>query len=283
MSAPSKTDRARQRVHEPGDRPQRRRLAGAVGPEQRHHLAGATCRSRSRTTGRRRSRRSGPSMLEHRVAHRGSSMSQRVGSPARAGAAEVGRDHRGSRRTSLGRAVAITLPNSSTTMWSQTLEHEAHVVVDEQHRRAAVDDRAQLAAELARSRRCRGRRRARRGTATRGSAASARATPTSLRWPWVSSVGQSPRRRPRGRRSVERLVAPRRALGGGLPQHLADRRPAATGAAAATARFSPTVRSSNSSIACHVRASPRRARSCGGSRGCRGRRARPGRCAGRSR
>ena len=37
------------------------------------------------------------------------------------------------------------------------------------------------------------------------------------------------------------------------------------GRAVATARFSPTVRSSKSSVACHVRARPLRARSCGAS------------------
>ena len=98
---------------------------------------------------------------------------------------------------------------------------------------------------------------------SRGSIASARATPTSLRCPWVSSR----RHRLGDRAEVEQLE---RVLRGGALADRAFRRARAASARndgrwAATVRFSRTVRSSNSSVLCQVRASPRCARTCGGS------------------
>ena len=84
---------------------------------------------------------------------------------------------------------------------------------------------------------------------SRGPAASARATPTSLRWPMDSWSG----------------------MACGRPVH-ADQASSAPGRPErtpspldATVRFSRTSRSSKSSVLCQVRPSPRRARSWGGS------------------
>ena len=97
----------------------------------------------------------------------------------------------------------------------------------------------------------------------RGFAASARATPTSLRWPWDSSSGRASTSpwRPSSESAAEICVG-RRRVGARRPPLSV---PQTDGRCAATRRFSRIVRSSNSSIDCQVRARPSRARACGGS------------------
>ena len=90
----------------------------------------------------------------------------------------------------------------------------------------------------------------------------ARATPTSLRCPCGELARASPSAiEPRSSSSSarrRRRRSPRRPARESAASATHD------GRSAATARFSRTVRSSNSSVLCQVRASPRRARACGG-------------------
>ena len=79
---------------------------------------------------------------------------------------------------------------------------------------------------------------------TSGLAASARATPTSLRWPVDSCDGIA---------SAAQCMPTRASVSSAIPSR------------DATVRFSWTLRSSNSSVLCQVRASPRLARSYAGS------------------
>ena len=162
-----------------------------------------------------------------------------------------------SARTSLGVPTAITLPNSSTTTRSLMPEHEPHVVIDQEDRRAAVDDLAQVAAERDRllgvepggrlvEAEQLGPRRQRAGDGDE----------------LALALGQLARRRlgeRLEREQLERLVdgARSRAMRWSKMSLSVDSN---DGWWAATVRFSRTVRSSNSSIACHVRARPRRRR-----------------------
>ena len=99
---------------------------------------------------------------------------------------------------------------------------------------------------------------------SRGFATSARAIPTSLRCPCESSFGS----RVGDRLEPEQLqrradLAPVPGSGRETVSRIVRQ---TEGRCEATKRFSRTERSSKSSIDCHVRASPRRARTCGGSR-----------------
>ena len=96
---------------------------------------------------------------------------------------------------------------------------------------------------------------------TRGFATSARAIPTSLRWPCESSLGIASATPARPSSSSTGAVSAESARGVETVSPIVRQ---TEGRCAATSRFSRTVRSSNSSIDCHVRASPRRARACGG-------------------
>ena len=115
----------------------------------------------------------------------------------------------GSRRTSSGVPVAITSPNSSTMMHVADAEHEAHVVVDEQHRGAAgrrpgaAGGRGCSLSVVSRPAAGSSRQ------TTRGAAASARATPTSLRSPCESSSGSLSATASRPTRSAHRAPRPR--------------------------------------------------------------------------
>ena len=177
----------------PGDRPQRGRLAGPVGTEQGDDLAGAdvqveVAHDGGRVVARRQRRRAG-GRGQRGITWRPDPSRWRP-SPGRR-PPPWGRS-----RTSSGVPTAITRPNSSTDDPVADPEHEPHVVVDEEDRGAPIDDLAQVAAEGDRLLARRGRQPVRRGTAAWGRAASARATATSLRWPWVSSLGVASARSP---------------------------------------------------------------------------------------
>ena len=249
-------DRARHRPDEAGHRPQRRRLAGTVGAEQRHHLAGVdveveVAHDRRRVVaGGQRPSSSSTGLVSHRsnafvslaAEPRYAATTLRVGAHV---ARRADRDH----LAELEHDDAVADP-----------EHEAHVVVDQEDRRAAVDDLAQVTAERDRlvgvesggrlvEAEQLGPRRQRAGDGDE----------------LALALGQLARRRlgeRLEREQLERLVdrvgdSATRLVNMSLSVVSND------GWWAATVRFSRTVRSSNSSIACHVRARPRRARACG--------------------
>ena len=85
---------------------------------------------------------------QDRVAHHPASRVQRVGGAARARAAQVGLDHARIAADLVGRPRRDHLAELEHDDVVADAEHEAHVVVDEQDRRALVDDPAQLAPEL---------------------------------------------------------------------------------------------------------------------------------------
>ena len=224
VSAPSKTIRPRSGRTSPETALQRRRLAGAVGAEQRHDLAGADVQvDVADRPARRRSRRSGPRCSAPR---RSSGLDvERVGRAAGAGAAEVGLDHapgRGARpracrwrspcRTRARRSGRRS-PSTRPMSWSTS---SIAVPPSTTARR--------LAAQLLALGGVQAGRRARRGRRRAASPASARATPTSLRSPCESSDGQlvEPRRPARRAPSASR---DRGAVARRLPEDLADGRP----------------------------------------------------------
>ena len=92
---------------------------------------------------------------------------------------------------------------------------------------------------------------------TLGLAASARATPTSLRWPCERSVGNTSAESARSSDSRITISSDTSSLRG---RNRSRRKPRTSTRSDATCRFSMTVRSSNSSELCHVRPSPVRAR-----------------------
>ena len=155
----------------------------------------------------------------------------------------------------------MTWPKSSTTISSQTLEHEAHVVVDEQDGHAGLGQRAQVVAELdalvgveaggglvhQHEPRPLGER--------AGDADQLAAAVRELGRHAVGDVG-------RGRRG---RAPSRRRRAGGSPIGSSRSRSACSTPMRwlATSRFSSTVRSSNSSTLWKVRTRPRRARRCG--------------------
>ena len=180
----------------------------------------------------------------------------------------------GSLRTSSGVPCAMTLPNSSTKTSSQTPSTSPMSWSTSSIAIPPLDDRAQLLAELPRSRRCRGRRRARRGSTqlraarpARGPRRRACAGPATARWACASatSLEADARRAPRSRR-VAACVGGRRNSSVTAVHH----RRAARGHRAGSPR---TVRSSNSSTLCHVRARPAPRAGGGRSAGCPCRRA----------
>ena len=169
----------------------------------------------------------------------------------------------GSRLTSAVGPLAMTAPTSSTMRSRAHVEHERHVVVHEQDADAGVGQAAEQRAERRPSRRDRARPPARRGAAA---ADRGRERPRHAHQS-APAVGQrragGRRRGPRcrrGRGSRRRRRAGRRAAAPPGRAAVDHQRPGL----AATSRFSATVRSSNSSIDWNVRASPARARSCGG-------------------
>ena len=180
-----------------------RRAARRPRPARRRRRGrGARPRCRSRRSGpRSRARRAHalPASVSSARPHRLRRRRRRRGMPRRPA-------DRGAPRPAVPRA--ITLPNSSTKMRSQIVQHEPHVVVDEQRRGARVRDLPEPLAELLALARCRARPRARRGRGAAARIAIARATPTSLRWPCVSSTGIASA----SRAEVEQLERLRRAL-----------------------------------------------------------------------
>ena len=119
-------------------------------------------------------------------------------------------------------------------MWSQTLEHEAHVVVDEQDRDAAGAQRraaARRAGALSVGVETGGRLVEQEQP---GSCGERRATPTSLRWPWEISVGARSARSARPSASsasstaaaARASTAARRASATAPPRRALRRRPA---------------------------------------------------------
>ena len=131
------------------------------------------------------------------------------------------------------------------------------------HRDPRVANGAEAAGELCCSRRCRARRPARPCTASEVVRQVARAAPTSLRCPALSSFGHPPSELGDAEH-VEGVgdVGPGGAERGGRGRRGTRR---SLWRSAATRRLSSTVRSSNSSSDCHVRPSPARARWCGAS------------------
>jgi hypothetical protein len=155
---------------------------------------------------------------------------------------------RGSARTTSAGPSAMTWPNSSTTTRSQmpsTSPMSCSISsIDcpwsaRARRQAPSSPLSRVSRPAAGSSR----------HSSRGLAASARATPTSLRWPMDSWAGLASAAQSRPTRASACSADPSRAAS----------------SRAATVRFSRTSRSSNSSVLCHVRASPRRARSYGSS------------------
>ena len=169
----------------------------------------------------------------------------------------------GRARTDVGRAARDHLAELEHDDLVADPEHEAHVVVDEQHRLAAVGE-ARAGAGPSSSLSCVSRPAAGSSRQTsRGFATSARAIPTSLRCPCESSLGSRVGDRLEPEQLQRRVDLRRVPRSGGETVSRIVRQ--TDGRCEATSRFSRTVRSSNSSIDCHVRASPRRARACGGS------------------
>src|SRR5579875_2351361 len=153
---------------------------------------------------------------------------------------------RSSPRTCAGGPCAITLPESSTTTQSQLLSTRP---MSWSTSSTAVPELAMPGSSLPSSRLWRVSSPAAGSSrhSSRGRATSARPMPARLRSACDSSQGMASATasRPSSRSSPSTGAAP--------PPR------------AATVRFSRTLRSSNSSTVCHVRASPRLARACGGS------------------
>ena len=147
-------------------------------------------------------------------------------------------------------------------IWSQIVHHEPHVVVDQERRRARVGDLPEPLAENLALVRVESRRRlvqAKEPRLHRDRPRDSDELSLSLGQLRRHRLGDAGRgRAARARRSAAALSPMR------FPTSSAARA-RNDGRWAATVRFSLTVRSSNSSVLCQVRASPRRARACGGS------------------
>ena len=144
-------DAARQRVDDAGDRPQRGRLAGAVGTEQGDHLAGGdgqveAAHDRGPVVAGGESPSSARQATGVTALRRGASRRCDLGG----GRPEVGGDDPRVPAHLVGLAARDHLAELEHDDLVGDAEHEAHVVVDEQHRRAGVDDLAQAPAELGR-------------------------------------------------------------------------------------------------------------------------------------
>ena len=146
-------------------------------------------------------------------------------------------------------------------MRSQIVHDEPHVVVDQERRGARVGDAPEASTEI---------------LALAGVEAGRRLVEAEEPWPHRDRARHTDQlalalRELRGHRvgqrvkvdQLERLErgvsSPTRAVRRARPRSARNE-----GRSAATVRFSRTVRSSNSSVLCQVRARPRRARTCGG-------------------
>ena len=246
--------------------PQRRRLAGAVGAEQRDDLAGVDVAGRGRAAPRpprirqRAPRARAPAAPSCVLRGRQRSL-KRCRRQLGRGRSEIRRDDAGSWRTSSGLPRAMTLPNSSTTTSSEMPSTRPMSWSTSRIGVPCVDDLAQAAAELGRLVDVEAGGGLVHADRAAGSRRGHERPPPACAAPGVSSSGISSATCSRPSKPSASSTACVCRTGREIASRIVSH---SDGRWEATVRFSRMERSSNSSIDCHVRASPSRARACAG-------------------